>query len=574
MCGLIFVGYLTLLLATMQMGHTRDEGFYFNAAHTYYGWFDELEENIETGYPEESFEQSNIDQHWSNNPEHPVLMKALFGLSWDAFSQERDWMSPVTAMRFPTAVFSALLLGLVFLFTIEAFGSRLAGLFAVFAIGFQPRFFFHAHLACFDAAVTFVWFLVVYAYWRSMGSRLWAWLTGFFFGLALLTKLNAFFIPIALLLHWFLTGFWKIRFKGGGFFPRLQLPKIPLAFVSMAIVGPLVFYVAWPRLWFDTFNRIIEYIGRHWSHEHYFVQYFGEGLIRPPFPASFPWVMLLITVPIVVILAGALGWFSVIGEWSRRKWEDRDDRGTGTLLAINFLLPILIISRPETPIFGGTKHWMPAMPFLAMFAGIGVIRAFNWLWPKAVPPTNEGKSGPKDGSLGLIRGATLALFLMVLTVPLVHATLYVHPYGTSYYNEVIGGVRGAADEGMMRQYWGYSTRASFDFLNEHAPNRARVFPHNANGDAMYWYRADGLLREDIRDAWSIGGADYILYNHQRAFISNRGNPPGALMEVWDAAGTVAPIRVWTVNGVPILSLYGDAQSQQRYFDDLITIANE
>ncbi len=191
----IFCSYVGILLSTMDMGFTRDEGYYFYAAERYYGWFDELETNQANGVPEDSFEQENIDRHWGANPEHPVLMKTLFGLSWHAFSQERDLMSPSTAMRFPSAVFAALLLALIYLFAVEAFGSRGGGIFAAVAMGFMPRFFFHSHLACFDVAITTVWFLVIYAYWRAYHSRLWGWLTGIFFGIALITKLNAFFIP-------------------------------------------------------------------------------------------------------------------------------------------------------------------------------------------------------------------------------------------------------------------------------------------------------------------------------------------------------------------------------------------
>src|SRR5690554_6508137 len=186
------------------MGFTRDEGFYFHAAAQYIGWFEELWKNLHAGELAASFTQANIDRHWGYNPEHPVLMKAAFALSHKIFFELLGWMSPSTAMRFPTMLTAGWLLSGVYLFG-RQLGGRLAGLVAVGALLLQPRFFFHAHLACFDVAVAAMNFWVVYAYWRSLGSKGWAVTTGLLFGLALSTKLNAFFLPITLVMHWLLT---------------------------------------------------------------------------------------------------------------------------------------------------------------------------------------------------------------------------------------------------------------------------------------------------------------------------------------------------------------------------------
>jgi hypothetical protein len=553
----LVVAHLWLLMSTMDMGFTRDEGFYFAAGMAYEGWFEEWEQNREAGHPEDSFTQENIDRHWATNPEHPVLMKTLFGLSWDAFSQDRDWMAPSTAFRFPAAVFAAVLSGMLFLFVMEAFGRRSMAFFAVVALVFMPRYFFHAHLTCFDSPISTMWFATVWAYWRSYHSRLWAVLAGLLFGVALITKLNAFFIPIGLLAHWALTHWRDFGIEGRGLRSRLKLPAIPLAFPAMAILGPLIFYVGWPRHWFDTFNRIMWYIGRHVHHEHYFVEYFGEGLIRPPFPWEFPIVMTLITVPVVTLAAAALGTFYLGREgWARRARSTpasaRDVRGTGLLIAINIIWPIAVIAKPDTPVFGGTKHWMQAMPYLTAVAAVGAVTAFDTLWRalRPAPPTlaHAGRGGR------VAHAVALAAFLGVVSVPSVVETLHIHPNGTAYYNELIGGPRGAADAHLMRQFWGYSTRQGLEYLNSVAPERARVFAHNANGDSMRQYRADGLMRDDLRESYDMGSSEFLFFNHQRAFTTVTA-PPGSLVDMWERAETRAPLRVWSIDGVPVLSLY-------------------
>ncbi|MGF2075737.1 hypothetical protein, partial [Enterococcus casseliflavus] len=56
---------------------------------------------------------------------------------------------------------------------------------------------------------------------------------------------------------------------------------------------------------------------------------------------------------------------------------DEDARQPTVLLLGCLLAPLVIIALPWTPIFGGTKHWFTAYPFLALFAGAGVDRALD-----------------------------------------------------------------------------------------------------------------------------------------------------------------------------------------------------
>ncbi|MFU8806903.1 MAG: ArnT family glycosyltransferase, partial [Bradymonadaceae bacterium] len=366
----LFIGATALFLSTMQMGFTRDEGFYFHAAGQYIGWFEDLWANLHSGALAESFTQANVDKHWGYNPEHPVLMKSAFALSHKIFHELLGWMSPSTALRFPTALTGAGLISVLYLFGRQLFG-RTAGFVAAGALLFQPRFFFHAHMACFDVPITFFWVATVYAYWRSYDSRRWVILTGVLFGLGLSTKLNAFFLPAVLGLHWFLVHFNQFglerRLEGW----RLKTPPVPKAFVSMAILGPLLFYALWPRHWFDTFARVKWYINFHLTHEHYFVDYFGMNLQIPPFPISYPWVMTAVTVPATILFASVIGLVYYLRrrrvDGELRRWglaikarklpvgPGFDARGSGVLLAINLIFPIALISMPDTPIFGGTK---------------------------------------------------------------------------------------------------------------------------------------------------------------------------------------------------------------------------
>ncbi len=559
--ALIFVGVFIALLGTMEMGFTRDESFYFHAARDYLGWFHDLAAHWRADELAKSFTQANVDKHWGYNPEHPVLMKTLFALSLELFHNQLDWCSASTAMRLPTAALSAWLVAMVYGFARQLSG-RAAGILAACALILQPRFFFHAHLACFDAAMGAMWFAVVWAYWRSWTSRRWAVLCGLLWGLALATKLNAFFLPVVLVAHWLWAtwrGFGIDREDGW----RVRLPAMPWAFVAMAILGPLVFYMHWPRIWFDTFERVRWYINFHLTHTHYFVDYFGQNLYTPPFPRSFPYVMTLVTVPVGILLAAALGagywWrdhgvFARLEEW-RDAWRERslpapikDARATGALLFINFLFPLALIARPTTPVFGGTKHWIPAMPYLSMLAGFGAVMAARHLWSAYGAWVDAARQRA-------VRAALSGAAALALVVPAGVQLANNHPYGTSYYNEVLGSHRGAADAKMMRQFWGYASRGVADWLNAHAPKNARVWTHNTTRWAWEEYQREGIIRKDLRPA-SVRGSDLAIYFHQKAFTHNR-------LEMWEHYDMLTPVHVLELDGVPLVSIYATPETLKQ-----------
>lgn len=532
---LVFAGTAVVLMATMGVGVPRDESFYFHAAFQYIGWFEELWKNAEAGHILDSFRQVSVDRHFSYNREHPALMKMLFALSHKLFHEKLHWLPSIEALRVPAVGFASLLSGFTYLFARGLFG-RAAGVVAVAFLLLQPRYFFHAHLACFDVAVISMWLLVVYGYWRSYDNPWWGVFTGIAWGVALSVKLNAFFLPVVLGGHWLWVAFRQTRRHEVDGKTRWELPGFPWVFVWMVLLGTLLFFALWPRHWFDTINRVQWYLGFHLHHVHYFVYYFGHNIQQPPLPISFPWVMTLLTIPGTILLAFVAG---VLRYRARAGGGGGDQRWTGSLIAINIIFPIALISMPSTPIFGGVKHWMTAAPFIAIVAAGGVVicgRALGLALLERLPASSMAL---RAGGIALVVAATAAPALM--------ASVENHPYGTSYYNEFIGSYRGAADAGMMRQFWGYSSRYALGWLNERAPHNARIWTHNTTGWAWQAYRRDGLVRDDLRPS-RAESSQIGLYHHQRAFVF-------MLVNLWESYNTRTPVHVVDVDGVPVLSVY-------------------
>lgn len=517
-----------LLATASDLGFARDEGFYYRAALQYQGWFEQLWDD-----PAAAFERDSVSHHWRYNHEHPALMKVLFGFSHRLFYEELGWLPPSTALRLPGMVAAALCVYLTVLFGWRLYGP-LAGVAAGVLLAAQPRFFFHGHLACFDVPVTAAWLATLYAYFRSQRGGLgWSVLSGVVFGLCLCTKLNAFFLPPLLLAH-HLIARWLERRRG-----ERWRPLVPQSLWAMAAIGPLVFFLHWPWIWYDTLERVGFYLGFHRHHPYYNMEYFGRTYFRPPLPMSFPFVMTAVTVPATTLLAALIGAGSRLaralptgsgrrlGVGLARKLDSGD-----LLVGLALVVPMAIIAWPTVPIFGGTKHWLPAMPALAMLAGLGLSRVV------------QGLASGRDGARGVV---VSALCLALTVAPAVRETVASHPFALTHYTIVAGGPRGAADLGLNRQYWGYTTGSLREFLDSRTPRNGAVFFHDTAFDALRLYRADGTIRRDIR--WgTTEDAQLGLVHHEQHMAHVE-------YEIWERFGTTAPIRVLTHQAVPVVSVY-------------------
>jgi hypothetical protein len=109
-------------------------------------------------------------------------------------------------------------------------------------------------------------------------------------------------------------------------------------------------------------------------------------------------------------------------------------------------------------------------------------------------------------------------------------------------------VPGAADLGMNRQFWGFTTGSLVPWLNEHLPERGSVWICDTTGTAFHMLQRDGLLRDDVRVAWDLSNADYAIVHHEDHFNI-------VDFQIWEAYGRVDPVFVLTYDGVPIVSVY-------------------
>jgi 4-amino-4-deoxy-L-arabinose transferase-like glycosyltransferase len=589
----LFLGGFALLWATeAAVGFVRDESVYFAAAEQAARWVRFL-----FSAPGRALSDAVTSQAFDFNHEHPVGMKLLFGLSYGLFHETLGLLRPAAAFRLPAFALAASIPAVLHVFGAVLYG-RKAGLFAALCFLAVPRHFFHAHLACFDMPVAALWLWVVYAFWRAeTDGRWWLW-TGLLFGAAVATKHNALFLPPVLFPFVVARGLSASAGKPGarallvqatfllaaaaallGLLLLLQTPegflrgwgflspatavlalfsagvvtlgarlhrtdaatfRAVAPFGAMLLCGPAILYAVWPWLWYHPVDRFAAYLEFHATHVHYAWTYLGTVLREPPFPLTYVLVVTALTLPISLLAPMTVGLLSLGVRATaalRPAWRARIQAANASevLVGVNALASIVLISFPDVPHFGGVKHWLPSMPFLALLAGRQVQLAGDglaaWLGPRlrALPPS-----------------AVTPLLGAVLLLPAATLTAHVHPYGTSGYGELAGGIPGAASLGMQRQYWSNNVTGVLPWLNAHAPRGARVWLHEVV--SFRDYQRNGMLRMDLQPASGPADADVAVVQYHQEFREQE-------VAVWQAFGTTRPVTGLYIDETPQVVVY-------------------
>ena len=570
-----------------SQGIGRDESVYLVAAESYAQFWGELVRS-----PSRAL--AGLDRSFAVNHEHPALAKEVYGLA-HALLAGSGLTSHLEGFRFGAFAFAALLSWLLAIAGFELAGTG-GALLAPALFWAAPRHFYHAHPAALDLPITALWLATVLAYWRAVRGgdpprgRLRAMAAaGLAFGAAISVKHNGWFLPPLLALHWIATRLPGLRSADG---PMSEQAAPPLAspqrvgrravdergacggaavdelaecsggrilatgwrtgfgvFGAMAVLGPLVFVGSWPWLWHETLPRLREYLAFHLHHENYSWHYLGRVMREPPFPVEYPFAVTALTVPTAVLLVMAGGFVHGVARLALAVRPRPGEPGQGPertpsaadelLLLLNALFPIVLIAWPTVPHFGGVKHWLPAMPFLALLGARAIIATGRTLWPARA-------------------GAVAAALSAFALVPAARAIAHVHPYGTATYNELAGGAAGAATLGMQRQFWGDNVVGLLPELNEHALPNARVWWQETTYLAVRAWQRDGRVRSDLRWADGPEEADLSIWQYHQEFRDKEFRTWTAFAEAprpGERARLPRPVTGVYLDEVPLVVIY-------------------
>ena len=468
---LAFFAFIAAAATLNGPGPVWDEPFTLHASEVYVDWL---------FHPDLS--KASIDGAWSVNHEHPPLAKVWPGLVRHAVQAAYPGTHDVFASRLASAILFGVLVGMVAAFAARA--GAAAGLAAGLFAFFMPRLFSDAHFATLDLPVAAAWFATAFAFAKGIHSRRWAVAAGVLFGAALLTKINAVIIPLPLVA-------WAIIF---------HRRKAIVPSLLLLAIGPALLIAGWPWLWHSTLPRLGAYLfGTTLDRFIVPVYYLGTVYAARYAPWHYPFVLTLFTIPAGVLLCLGVGlWRSMLAAatslqaegFTKNTASRRSTLSTSStpsilpaegheylvLAALNLAAILGVSALPFAPKYDGVRLFMPLFPFAACVAGAG----FQRLWDR-LPATR-------------LRTAAAGVFIALQSTGLV---LY-HPYETSYYNLLCGGLPGAARLGLETTYWcdAYSDPV-FDLVNSlPAGTRVALYPVGEAMDAFY--RVEGYVQDKIR----------------------------------------------------------------------------
>ncbi|MCF8131435.1 MAG: glycosyltransferase family 39 protein [Deltaproteobacteria bacterium] len=478
--GLSFFCCTVVALTISQYGIAWDESPYLLSGRSYVQWL--LEPSLHT-----------IDKYWSVNHEHPPLVKILGGITEYLFSEKFSFLDKISAFRLSALISVFFLTYALFSFSAELYGIGI-GLVVTLFFFFLPRVFFQSHLAALDYPLTAFWFLVIYVYWKGM-EKGWKWtiIAVILLGFALLIKLTALFIYVPLTVCWLI--FHRESSKSeleGKKDASTKNPDHPvLKLVSVFLVPPAIFVIFWPWLWKNSFERLSQYFMFHLHHFKIPVFYLGEQYLVAPW--HYPLVFVSITVPLIVLVPFLLG---------ISKTNSIGNGKINAFILFNAFFPILIVSLPWIPKYDGVRLFLPSFPFLCMVSGLGLKFLFQKIKGKRFVSVFVGG------------------YLLLFGISLYASVIKMHPYQSSYFNELVGGINGASEKGFEHDYWGSAYLDTLEWLNRNSTNSfwlcmAAIDPKVYFPFAIY--KDMELLKEKVRFT-SKDRADYAILLIRQGFF--------------------------------------------------------
>jgi hypothetical protein len=530
----VVVGVLTatLLIATAgDIGITWDEPAYIAASGSYNAWFHQL-----IFGPHGVLNQSVVDHAWIVNSEHPPLDKTVSGLVWLA---ARHIFDDLLAHRLTNILLISITVAMLYQMMALELG-QVAGWATVAALLLMPRFFFHAHLASLDVPAACMIVIVTYVFWQTKESARFrhTLLLAVVFGLAIATKVNAAFVLPTLFL-------WVLLFRRKSY--------LVIRLLLAGVLGIFVFIGIWPWLYYDTVNRFRDYLDFFLVYHKRIGQFF-QGRTQTPAPWYFPFVITWAVIPLGTTILYFLG---ILRGFFRRR-----DRAFCAMLALNALVPLLVLASGKSLVYDDDRLFMPTFPFLAALAGMG----FSWL---VVLLKAFFQRLRRPGFAVALSAAAAIGFLITPILGIV--TFY--PHYLSYYSESVGGLPGATKLGLETTYWAESFKEAVDYINRNAKPGDSVWVEPATYDILVYDQLHGILRDDVTiaitydtDPQTVFGKDvpfpkvavpytqatFVIVEYRQTFLYDANGQPTDVLQ-WMSG--LKPVYRVERQGVPILDIY-------------------
>jgi hypothetical protein len=260
---------------------------------------------------------------------------------------------------------------------------------------------------------------------------------------------------------------------------KADLPRL----LTYTVISILVMIALWPHLWPDLFGRLFYSFSMSSTYPLEMKTLFaGQVYIANQIPRAYLPVLLGLQLTETTLILSIAGLGVAFASLLRKNLSF----DYLFLLVFWFFLPFIGFVASGTPLFDNFRHVLFILPPLFLLCGT----ALDWLFTKVTSPASR----------------SVALALIVF--PALLAGVRLHPYEYIYYNQLTGGVQGAFRQYQL-DYWDISYREVALYLNQIAPQNARIVPIGPYHTMRFYARPD-LKFIDPYTVASWQDYDYIV----------------------------------------------------------------
>lgn len=518
--------FLTLLLLIVHLtiigdyGLTWDFHFHFFSGAYFFGLKPEDVEPRSLPYVEPDPRKT------VRLPYGPFVQIVPFA-SWLLFYKNFNILPYDVAYNLPIVVAGVLGIGALYFFLAEAINWKI-GLIAAIFLALTPRYFADLHNDMKDAPMAAVFALNIWMLWRLVKYRRIKdlLLASVAFALAFNTKINSIFIPaifaswqLLLLLPKLKTLTPKLSFS------KLLSSKATKLLITYFILAPLAAFLLWWFFWGDPIGQLKLAVSTFGGGaDNIEVLLGGQWLCAgSTVPWYYPYWYLAITTPIPILLFFVVGLFISIRSFFSSHRPQTLNPKLSLLLLLWFFLPLTRYLLPKIAVIDGVRHFEEVLYPMAGVAAVGAVGLAR-KFPKIL----------------------ISLIGLISLMSLIWNITTSHPFQISYFNELIGGAKGAFGNYDL-DYWGSSQKKAVEWLNANAEKNARVYIVMAGNVAGLYLRPDLLNR---LNAMPLDSADYAVVLNRQSFFYR-------FFFVFDYLLTHKPIHTIDVNGVPLVWIFNN-----------------
>lgn len=388
---------------------------------------------------------------------------------------------------------------ILFLFLKEALDSKIAMVGALF-LALLPRYFGDLHNNMKDVPQAVAFAFALFMVWRLVYYRrpMDLWFAVIAFAIAFNTKVNTVAVPIIAFL-------WVCILLIMGGLKHIKKPLIR-SVGAYFVLAPLAAYALWSLFFSEPLNTLL-YIPRFFRLNTLNIEvlYFGKWYCSAiNVPWHYPYGYLAITTPLPILFFFIIGLLSIFGQIIKVIFKLRtfnNELITKLLFLLWFFVPLARYLIPTMGVLDGIRHFEEVVFPLTAIAAIGAVTIGRWWIHRSIFSRQFRKS-------------VTVLTGMGIAVALVIPIIFYHPYQITYFNELVGGLKGAFGRFDL-DYWGTSQKAAMEWLNENAKQDSIVHVVMAADVAAKYLRPD--LREHMNTTW-YDDADYVVVLNRQSFF--------------------------------------------------------